>query len=74
MISNSNKIEILNVNENFDVKPNVIIIEASSTKVKVSSIQVVFFRYPNFMETGGGVFAGEKNQSHFVAIIFMFIV
>ena len=69
----SNKIEILNVNESFDVKPNVIIIEASSTKVKVS-IQVLFFRYPNFMETGGGVFAGEKNQSHFVAIIFMLFI
>ena len=69
----SNKIEILNVNESFNVKPNVIIIEASSTKVKVS-IQVLFYRYPNFMETGGGLFAGEKNQSHFLAIIFMLFI
>ena len=69
----SNKIEILDVNESFDVKPNVIIIEASSTKVKVS-IQVLFIRYPNFMETGGGVFAGEKNQSYLLAIIFMLFI
>ena len=69
----SNKIEILDVNESFDVKPNVIIIEASSTNVKVS-IQVLSFRYPNFMEAGGGIFAGEKNQSHFVAIIFMLFI